>query len=274
MDGTESGNIWQNSRKLRSILNTSPLLTPSVMHFSWNKQFQKCFGQGRCILLFFFHPSICPIWTKDDGLEGNHYEGDTLTLRVSSTFIWRCLGRTWATDRIGNGTVRGAGGGGLEEKGIAAKNKCWISCRFYFPKSERLQEGAGGGEGNDASSLRGEAGGGPPYTFWTVSTVWQYFMPELRWHSLHYLQFSDYVSVDQTSLFPPFHMWKLAFLSLLPFIFRGHFSEHYNDTFESDRWWLGVVFLMPHLRVFSLFNESCSVFLLCVSYPGNGIFFS
>lgn len=265
----------------RTVGNFAPFWIPH--HYSHHlscisheiNNFRNVLARGDAFCFFFFHPSICPIWTKDDGLEGNHYEGDTLTLRVSSTFIWRCLWRTWATDRIGNGTVRGAGGGGLEEKGIAAKNKCWISCRFYFPKSERLQEGAGGGEGNDASSLGGEAGrGGPPYTFWTVSTVWQYFMPELRWHSLHYLQFSDYVSVDQTSLFPPFHMCKLAFLSLLPFIFRGHFSEHYNDTFESDRWWLGVVFLMPHLRVFSLFNESCSVFLLCVSYPGNGIFFS
>lgn len=110
---------------------------------------------------FFFHPSICPIWTKDDGLEGNHYEGDTLTLRVSSTFIWRCLWRTWATDRIGNGTVRGAGEGGAWRERNCCQEQMLNFLPFLFPKiraAVRRSWGRGGewwvlswGEGGGSS---------------------------------------------------------------------------------------------------------------------------
>lgn len=163
----------------------------------------------------------------------------------------------------------GGEGRGLEEKGFAAKNKCWISCRFYFPKSERLQEGwlgEGAREGRgDEPSL-----GGLHSRFELFPQSGNTCLPEERWHTLRYVQFSDYDSVGCTSLSPPFHVRELAFPIIRPLIF----SQRYNDTFEFDHWWLSVMVLIPHSRMFSLFNESYSIFLQCFSYHGNGIFFS
>lgn len=154
----------------------------------------------------------------------------------------------------------------MKRKDLLPRTNAEFPAVFYFPKSERLQEGwlgEGAGEGRgDEPSL-----GGSPYTELFPQSG-NTCMPEERRHPLSYVQFSDYDSVYCSSLSPPFHVRKLAFPIILPF------SRHYNDTFEFDRWWLGVMFLIPHSRMLSLFYESYSIFLQCFFYHGNGIFFS
>lgn len=168
MDGTESGNIWQNSRKLCTVLNVSPLLIPSVMHFSWNKQISEVVCPGKTHFTFYWF--ICSTGIV---LEKITCEGD-IFIRIATSFLFEHI-YWWSGVWIHNTIDRSNGkcGGCPKKKGSAAKSKCWISCHFYSPQPELLRkvwliEGRGGG---DSSSPRGS----PSYNSCTLATIWPHF---------------------------------------------------------------------------------------------------
>lgn len=189
MDGTESGNIWQNSRKLCTVLNASPLLIPSVMHFSWNKQFSEVFGPGKTHFTFYwFFRSMGTVLKKIT------WEGDIFTL-IATSFLFERI--YWGSGVWIHNTIdrsNGKCGGWPKKKGSVAKSKCWISCHFYSPKPEWLRKVWLIEEREGEVAL---LQGGLLHTILVLlPQSGPIFMPEKTWHLPHYLQFSYYVSVD------------------------------------------------------------------------------
>lgn len=133
--------------------------------------FQKCCVQGRHILHFidlFILRALKVIALKKITCEGDSH------ILLAGGFLFESI--HWRSEMwIHNIIDRSNGkcGGWPKKKASVAKSKCWISCRFYFPKSELLRkvwlmEGWGG---EDDSS----PGGSSSYNSCTVATIWPYF---------------------------------------------------------------------------------------------------
>lgn len=214
MDGTESGNIWQNSRKLHSVLHVSPYSYHLSCISHETNSFQKCVDQGRDISHFidlFFLGGLKVLAFKKIIFEAN-----TFILLAGTSFIWKYLRKTWDGMHIITEDGRGNGLGGGEEKGNACQEQTLDFLPFLFPEirvAEKWLAGAGaGGRGRRAdSSLRGS----PSYKFELLPQSGSIFMPEERWHSPHNLQLSYYILVDCTSKsLPTLPYVKISFLKL------------------------------------------------------------
>lgn len=166
--------------------------------------------------------------------------------------------------------VGGGGGAGAWRERVCCQEQMLNFLPFLFPRNQSGCKRAGWekelGKGEVMSPLWGVSIHGLNYFHNLAILVCQ------REDDTLFVMHSSRIMTQLAvlSLSPPFHVRELAFPIFLPLIF----SQRYNDTFEFDHWWLSVMVLIPHLRMFSLFNESYSIFLQCFSYHGNGIFFS
>lgn len=158
---------------------------------------QKCFVRERDILHFM--DWFIPRGLNVGACKKITCEGGTFLLIATSSFSYGAC-EMWIQIRTDRSNRKC--GGWPEERGSAAKSKRWISCRFYFPKSEFLRkiwlEERTGGKGEERWLFSRSWGAGSLLykIFELLPQSGHLFLPEETWQSLHCLQFSYYVSVD------------------------------------------------------------------------------